>query len=464
MAHPHAKDVVGSQPQAAVSDREQQAPVQQTHLSGGLNNRGAVHVTPNMDHIPTHHDRKADDAPATATSVPRPSEKRVLNQSITTPHDRKAEEIPATKTQVARPSSKRRPLDQSTTRPGHNRHLRGLPQDWCDWCLASHPFKDENRSYHIRPSSENKAMHDAIASGAMPKIDPWAANMAAVQAAKATIAASKIPKPPKPARDAASMFDIDVPDEVLAIIKSRDPDRMNAYLAHQKIEDDKIKIEDDKIRAREAAEFARVVATANLPTGPASLKRRRETAVREGRQQQPGSNNIRPRKLPRAANASSATGQASDTTTASMPTYGHGSYASVAPQRAINTIEFSAQDLQSIGDGPDRAKKMTDLLRVEDDKNEGRAAANTARATATMPTYMYGSYTPAAPTAGFRSYHNLSYQNMAAPSPSAPVSNNETQGVQQPLQHATISSDASSNKDAEPSDAPTAKAGAATPT
>jgi hypothetical protein len=373
MAHPHAKDVVGSQPQAAVSDREQQAPVQQTHLSGGLNNRGAVHVTPNMDHIPTHHDRKADDAPATATSVPRPSEKRALNQSITTPHDRKAEEIPATKTQVARPSSKRRPLDQSTTRPGHNRHLRGLPQDWCDWCLASHPFKDENRSYHIRPSSENKAMHDAIASGAMPKIDPWAANMAAVQAAKATIAASKIPKPPKPARDAASMFDIDVPDEVLAIIKSRDPDRMNAYLADQKIEDDKIKVEDDKPGTREAAEFARVVATANLPTGPASLKRRREIAAREGRQQQPGNNNTRPRKLPRAANASSATGQAS--------------------------------------------------------------------------------YTP--PT-----FQQPGYQNMAAPS--APVYNNQTQGVQHPRQAMAASSDASPKKDAETSDAPAAKAGSAT--
>jgi hypothetical protein len=197
--------------------------------------------------------------------------------------------------------------------------------------------------------------------------------MAAVQAARATIAASKIPKPPKPARDAASMFDIDVPDEVLAIIKSRDPDRMNAYLADQKIEDDKIKVEDDKPGTREAAEFARVVATANLPTGPASLKRRREIAAREGRQQQPGNNNTRPRKLPRAANASSATGQAS--------------------------------------------------------------------------------YTP--PT-----FQQPGYQNMAAPS--APVYNNQTQGVQHPRQAMAASSDASPKKDAETSDAPAAKAGSAT--
>ena len=258
-------------------------------------------------------------------------------------------------------------MDQSTTRPGHNRHFRGLPQDWCDWCLASHPFKDENRSYHIRPSSENKAMHDAIASGALPKVDPWAANMAAVQAARATIEASKVPKPP---RDVASAFMVDVPDEIMAIIKSRDPDSMTAYLARRTIED-------EETRAREAADFARVVATANLPTGPASKKRRREAAARDDRQQQPGNNDTRPKKLPRAANASSATGQASNT----------------------------------------------------------------------PPTFQ-----------------QPRYQNMAAPSPSAPVSNNETQGVQHPRQAMAASSDASSNKDAEPSVAPAAKAGAATPT
>jgi hypothetical protein len=147
-------------------------------------------------------------------------------------------------------------------------------------------------------------MHDAIASGAMPRVDPWAANMAAVQAAKAIIEASKVPKPPKPVRNAASMFMVEFPDEVVAIIQSGDSfeDKTTAYLARQKIED-------DKVGAREAAEFSRVVAAANLPTGPASLKRRREDAARgDRRRQQPGSNNTRPKKLPRVTNASSATG------------------------------------------------------------------------------------------------------------------------------------------------------------
>jgi hypothetical protein len=366
MVDPHANRVLGQRPQAVVSNEEHGAPVQPTQTpSGGFTNEAAVHVTPKMDHIPTHHDRKADDAPATASSVPRPLEKRALHHCTTTPHDRKAEETPATRTPVARPSSKRRPLDQSTTRPGHNRHLRGLPQDWCDWCMASHPFKDEKRSYHIRESRDNKAMHEAIASGAMPKVDPWAANMAAVQAARATIGASKVSKPP---RDVASAFMVDVPDEIMAIIKSRDPDSMTAYLARRTIED-------EETRAREAADFARVVATANLPTSPASKKRRREAAARDDRQQLPDNNNSRPKKLPRAANASSATGQAFNT----PPTFQH-------PR----------------------------------------------------------------------------YQSMAAQPSSAPVSNNETQGVQHPRQAMAASSDASPKKDAETSDAPAAKAGSAT--
>ena len=322
-----------------------------------------------MEHVLTHHDRKADENPATASSVPRPSSLKALHYSITTPHDRQAEEkAPAPRVPVPRPF-KRRPLDRSTTRPGNNRHLRGLPQDWCDWCLASHPYPDEERSYHLRPSSENKAMHDAIASGAMPKVDPWAANMAAVQAAKAIIEASKVPKPPKPARDTAPMYTVDVPDEVMDIIKSRDSveDKMAAYFARQKIEDDKVKIEDDKIRAREAAEFARVVATANLPTGPPSKKRRREKAARESRQQQ-SNNDTRPRKHPRVVNPALATSESSN-------------------------------------------------LR---------------------PTFQ-----------------QPRYQSMAAQS--APVSNKKTQGVQQPLQQPAISSDASSKKDAEPTDAPPAR-------
>jgi hypothetical protein len=283
------------------------------------------------------------------------------------------------------PAAKKRALDQSTTVPGDNRYERALPSGWCDWCLACHPYGDNNGSYHIRPPRDNKAMHNAIASGTMPRVDPWA-DLKAAQAARATIEA------PKPRRSAASTWNPS--EEVMAIIKSGDLDRISADIARQKIEDDETRAS-EKAQAAHAAtaamptykygSYAPVASTpgvgtyhnpsysqfgANVPTGPPSKKRRREAAARNDRQQQQ-SNNTRPKKAPRVANPAPATSESPD----------------------------------------------------------------------------------APPT--FQQPH---YQSMAAPS--APVSNNETQGVQRPLrQEVAASSVLSSKKDAEPSDAPAVKAG-----
>jgi hypothetical protein len=51
-------------------------------------------------------------------------------------------------------------------------------------------------------------------------------------------------------------------------------------------------------------------------------------------------------------------------------------------------------------------EKVVDLLRIEDDKNKARVAADTVHATDTMLTYIYSSYTPVASTAGVPSYYN----------------------------------------------------------
>jgi hypothetical protein len=144
MADPHANHTLGLQHNAAVSNEEHNAPVQQTqtHLSGDLTDGGTVHATPQMERIPTHP-----------------------------PHDREAEEDAASRASVAN-APKKRTLDQSTTRPGDNRRERGLPFSWCDWCLACHHFQDEEGSYHIRRPKENQAMHDAVAPGDMPQVDP----------------------------------------------------------------------------------------------------------------------------------------------------------------------------------------------------------------------------------------------------------------------------------------------------
>ena len=298
MADPHAKDVVRLRPNAAVSDRELEAPVQQnqTYSSGSLLDGGAVLATPLMEPSSTHpHDGKVEEASATRA---RPLQKRALNQSTTTPHDREAEEAATTKAPVARPSQKRA-LDQSTTTPGNNRRKRGLPMYWCDWCLSRHV----DRSDHVRAPTENQAMHDAIASGAMPKVDPWGAIQAA-RAPRPTI------EPPKPLiRDSLATFEPS--EEAMAHIESGDPERMTKYIALLRANDEKIRAHKAAEAARVAVEAAITATAANLPTGPPSKKRRRGLAARDDRQQP--NNNRRPRKLPRVANSALTTSESSNT-------------------------------------------------------------------------------------------------------------------------------------------------------
>ena len=267
MADPHAKDVVRLRPNAAVSDRELEAPVQQnqTYSSGSLLDGGAVLATPLMEPSSTH------------------------------PHDGKVEEASATR---ARPLQKRA-LNQSTTTPGNNRRKRGLPMYWCDWCLSRHV----DRSDHIRAPTENQAMHDAIASGAMPKVDPWGAIQAA-RAPRPTI------EPPKPLiRDSLATFEPS--EEAMAHIESGDPERMTKYIALLRANDEKIRAHKAAEAARVAVEAAITATAANLPTGPPSKKRRRGLAARDDRQQP--NNNRRPRKLPRVANSALTTSESSNT-------------------------------------------------------------------------------------------------------------------------------------------------------
>jgi hypothetical protein len=272
MAEPNANQDVRSRPDAAVLNEELEAPVQkaQIHIPSGLTNGGVVHVTPLMERIPT-----------------------------CPPHDRKAEEVATTTASAARPP-KKRALDQSTTTPGVNRRKRGLPLGLCDWCLACHPFEDEKGSYHVRPPRDNKALHNAITSGAMPKVDPWA-GFKATQAARAAKEVAP-PEPPKLLRD--SLSTLDIPEEVMAIIQSGDSDGVKKYLA-------RLKLEDENIKAREAADAARAAAAMLMPTGPPSKKRRREQAAKDNRQQL-NNNDTRPRNRPRAADSALATSQSSN--------------------------------------------------------------------------------------------------------------------------------------------------------
>ena len=69
-----------------------------------------------------------------------------------------------------------------------------LPSSFCLQCLACHPFRTKERTYHIRPFRENLAMHQAISLGKLPKVDPW----------KDLVKAFKPPSPkptPEPARE-----------------------------------------------------------------------------------------------------------------------------------------------------------------------------------------------------------------------------------------------------------------------
>ena len=51
---------------------------------------------------------------------------------------------------------------------------KGLPPNWCNQCLACHPFQSKKGTYHVRTFKENLAMHQAISLGKLPKVDPWA--------------------------------------------------------------------------------------------------------------------------------------------------------------------------------------------------------------------------------------------------------------------------------------------------
>jgi hypothetical protein len=51
---------------------------------------------------------------------------------------------------------------------------KGLPSNWCNQCLACHPFQSKKGTYHVRTFKENLAMHQAISLGKLPKVDPWA--------------------------------------------------------------------------------------------------------------------------------------------------------------------------------------------------------------------------------------------------------------------------------------------------
>ena len=139
-------------------------------------------------------------------------------------------------------------------------------------------------------------MHDAIASGAMPKVNPWG-EIQALYTPRPTIEARK------PLREALATFDI--PEDVMTILNGDDPEGgMDKYLAL-------MNIEKEKTRAHEAAEAAIAVTAAKLPTGPASKKRRREAAAKADRQRANG--NTRARKLPRVANSALASNESSNT-------------------------------------------------------------------------------------------------------------------------------------------------------
>ncbi|KAM0718012.1 hypothetical protein Q7P37_006344 [Cladosporium fusiforme] len=62
-----------------------------------------------------------------------------------------------------------------------------VPWMFCYQCLIQHPFPDDDGTHHTVEYRAAVAVHEAIAEGAMPKVDPWAAakgnNAAVVQAA-----------------------------------------------------------------------------------------------------------------------------------------------------------------------------------------------------------------------------------------------------------------------------------------
>ena len=139
-------------------------------------------------------------------------------------------------------------------------------------------------------------MHDAIASGAMPKVNPWG-DIQALYTPRPTIEARK------PLREALATFDI--PEDVMTILNGDDPEGgMDKYLALKDIEK-------EKTRAHEAAEATIAATAAKLHTGPASKKRRREAAAKADRQRANG--NTRARKLPRVVNSALASNESSNT-------------------------------------------------------------------------------------------------------------------------------------------------------
>jgi len=154
--------------------------------------------------------------------------------------------------------------------------------------------------------------------------------------------------------------------------------------------------------------------------------------------------------------------QAAHAATVVMPTYKYGLYAPVASTPGVGTYHNHSysQFGANVPTGPPSKKWRREAAarndRQQQQSNNTRPkkaprVANPAPATSDSPN--------APPT-----FQQPRYQSMAAPS--ASVSNNETQGVQRPLhQEVAASSDSSSKKDAEPYDAPAAKAGHnATPT
>jgi hypothetical protein len=154
-------------------------------------------------------------------------------------------------------------------------------------------------------------MHNAIASGDLPKVDPWA-DFKAAQAAR-VVKQPAPPEPPKLLRD--SLSTLEIPEEAMAIIQSGDSEGIKKFLARLRIETEEIwarlKTEAEEVRAREAAEAARAAAAKLMPTGPPSKKRRREEAAKD-RRQQLNNNNTRPRKHPRVARSAPGTSESSN--------------------------------------------------------------------------------------------------------------------------------------------------------